>query len=70
MTMLLAPGTERGLLDVETTTIFNLPRSRNTDISDKFQCAVSSSTWDVTLTQNIVTNTTSHGAVTDVILRG
>jgi len=38
-------------------TIFNLARSRNTDIPDKFQCAVSSSTCDVTLTGDNVTTT-------------
>ena len=55
MSMLLRPGTNSGLLDVETMAIFNLPRSRNTDIANKFQCAVSSSTWGVTLTKDKVT---------------
>jgi hypothetical protein len=55
MSMLLAPGTDRGLLDLETMAVLNLARSRNTNICDKFQCAVSSSTWDVTLTKETVT---------------
>ena len=52
--MLLGPGADSGLLDVETMAVFYLTGSRNADIADKFQCGVSSSTWDVTLTGDIV----------------
>jgi len=46
-------------------TIFNLARSRNTDIPDKFQRAVSSSTCDVTLTGDSVTLNSRHACTLD-----